>query len=56
MNGVEVLTREDAILRIREIKNLIQIDHHRESDDIMISLYGAINELMAIFDIHEDEL
>ena len=52
------LTKEDAIKRIKDIKNRISVDHLETKAKMhwYFVEYGAIAELMAIFDIKESEL
>ena len=59
---MEVLTRDQAIERIRDIKKGREIHHlYNPSESAAIgachyAAWGAIRELMAIFDIKEEEL
>ena len=64
---MKTLTREQAIERIHDIGEVIQVDHlinhypkpvskGQRLDGTMCMQEGAINELMAIFDIKEEEL
>lgn len=62
---MESLTREQAIKRIRDIKDHNQIEHIKNAmihvDDIIDCAFNdclraVIAELMAIFDIKEEEL
>ena len=65
---MESLTREQAIKRIRDIRNLNGVDHLNAKivEDLLDArdlfnarcnqMIGAINELRAIFDIKEEEL
>lgn len=58
-NELPVLTRDQAVKRIRDIRNGIGIDHHKPNGiEPFWSMHtqGAIYELMAIFDIKEEEL
>lgn len=55
------LTREEAIKRIKDIKSSVITDHITnkgfDGDYLCTDCErGAINELMAIFDIKEEEL
>ena len=61
---MDQITKEDAILRIKDIQNNTGTDH-LHGRDCHTSLggfcsarmrEGAINELMAIFDIKEEDL
>lgn len=57
-NEQQALTREQAINRVMDIKGRHSVDHLTSMDgwkSYHMSL-GAINELMAIFDIKEEEL
>ena len=50
-----MLTREQAIKRVKDLKMMREIDHLKFGNDYS-SIFGAIAELMAIFDIKEEEL
>lgn len=62
----ETLTRNQAIKRIRDINSGVQVDHFMDENDngTIFELSanttrranGAIAELMAIFDIKQEEL
>ncbi|MFW0776349.1 MAG: hypothetical protein ACN2B6_01335 [Rickettsiales bacterium] len=54
---IETLTREQAIKRIRDIQIGEQTDHLKNNGEGWPDSYaGAVAELMAIFDIKEEEL
>ncbi len=59
---MQTLTREEAIKRIRDIRLVRSCDHLTCVDHMDEHIYeyyikwGAIRELMAIFDIKEEEL
>ena len=57
---MDVLTREDAIKRIRDIRKYKSVDHinNYRNDQYLLgdSERGAINELIAIFDIKDEEI
>lgn len=61
---MQTLTRDQAIKRIKDIYNSHSVDHLRENNQKELFDFnkrvnrqaGAIAELMAIFDIKEEEL
>lgn len=58
---MDVLTREQAIQRIRDIRNLVSVGHLSFASEnkitaTLLRAQGSQLELMAIFDIEEEEL
>jgi hypothetical protein len=59
---MESLSREQAIKRIQDIFEGKETDHitsyvtHKKMNNISYPAIGAVKELMAIFDIKEEEL
>jgi len=57
---MDVLTRDDAIKRVRDIRQAREIDHLKPPSESLyipyFSIYAACAELIAIFEIEEHEL